>query len=157
MIGLLWLHWLIELPFSVHEIFFIWSFQEKELCSSEVQKAEGIDHFLNQQLYLFVCVCAYLIHRTYVSYDFTQIFPFLADNQGLVFYNTRLQSAKTNWFRQLSQKYLAKITSKVLHCLTLQYCLWSVYPEKYLLLTIPDRCFTKDMWRCVEEEINILQ
>lgn len=104
----------------------------------------------------------FIFFKMFDSYNLVvmtlKFLPFwLITRSFLVFYNIRKESAKTNWVRQLSQKYLAKTTSKVLHCLTLQYWLWSVNLKKYLLLTIPDRCFTKDMWRCVEGEINILQ
>lgn len=104
----------------------------------------------------------FIFFKMFDSYNLVvmtlKFLPFwLITRSFLGFYNIRKESAKTNWVRQLSQKYLAKTTSKVLHCLTLQYWLWSVNLKKYLLLTIPDRCFTKDMWRCVEGEINILQ
>lgn len=104
----------------------------------------------------------FIFFKMFDSYNLVvmtlKFLPFwLITRSFLGFYNIRKESAKTNWVRQLSQKYLAKTTSKVLHSLTLQYWLWSVNLKKYLLLTIPDRCFTKDMWRCVEGEINILQ
>lgn len=142
-------------PFLCMEYCFFDPFRKKKKhCSAKVQKSEGINHFLNQLHFYFF--------KMFDSYNLVvmtlKFLPFwLITRSFLGFYNIRKESAKTNWVRQLSQKYLAKTTSKVLHCLTLQYWLWSVNLKKYLLLTIPDRCFTKDMWRCVEGEINILQ